>query len=497
MTMPPAAEGAAPEASPAIGAGPVLVVDLDGTLCRTDTLHEAVLGIARRAPLKLFALPRWIALGRARFKERIADIHVVPGTALPLNPAVLDEVRAARAAGRRVALVSAADRRQVEAAIATGPAAGLFDEVHGTEAGQNLKGPAKARFLVDRYGAGGFDYIGDHRADLPVWAAARTALTVRADPRLCRAAEEVSDQTRHLDTPQPRAKARAMLRALRPHQWLKNLLLFFPALSAQNAPALWEALWGFVAFCCVASAVYVINDLLDLADDRAHPRKRRRPFAAGELPALTGIAMAGGLFAAGFGQALFLALSLGHPAFLATLAIYVVMTFLYSLWLKRKVLIDVVTLAGLYTVRLVAGGAVAGVMLSPWLLGFSMFVFLSLAAVKRQAELVDQQATGRQRSGRAYVIEDLPVLRSLAISTGTAAVLVLALYIASDDVQRLYDRPGLLWGVCPLVMYWMLHMVLETHRGHMTDDPIVFAATDRTSLVIIASCAVLVVAAAF
>jgi 4-hydroxybenzoate polyprenyltransferase len=468
--------------------GPVLAVDLDGTLCRTDTLHEAVLALLARDPAALLKLPGWLAEGRAAFKARIADNHLADGAALPLNEAVLERVRAARAAGRRTVLVSAADQRQAEAVAA---ATGLFDEVFGSAGGRNLKGEAKAALLVERYGAGGFDYIGDCRADLPVWAQARRAVTVAAGPAIRRAAQAANAQAEHLE--ESRGRGHAVLRALRPHQWSKNLLLFLPLLAAHDPGAAGAALVGFLAFCATASSVYVINDLLDLSADRAHPRKRHRPFAAGELTAADGTKLAAGLLLA----ALLFAVLTGSGPFLGVLALYLAATFAYSLSLKRKLIVDILTLAGLYTIRILTGGVVAELTLSPWLLGFSMFLFLGLAAVKRQAELTDQLQSGRESAGRAYEVGDLPLLMALALSSGIAAILVLALYIASDDVQLLYGTPEILWLLCPILLYWILRMVMSAHRGYMTDDPIVFAASDRASQTAVALSAGVVALATF
>ena len=458
-----------------------LVVDLDGTLCRTDTLHEALLRLVAMDPAKLFRLPGWLAEGRAGLKAHLADLGVVDPEELPLNEAVLETLRTAREAGRRTALVSAADHRQV---TAVAEATGLFDEAYGSAGGRNLKGAEKAAFLTQHYGPKMFDYIGDSKADLPVWESARQAITVQASPALRQAATGANANIAHIDPPARRGKA--MLKALRPHQWSKNVLLFLPMLAGHEITKFPAVLLGFIAFCLTASAVYVINDLIDLPSDRAHPRKCKRPFASGALSASTGAVMAGLLLLG----ALILGLSTGNPAFIAMLGIYLISTFAYSLWLKRKLLIDVLMLAGLYTVRIVAGGAAAAVTLSPWLLGFSMFLFLALAAVKRQAELTDQMKTGRASSGRAYEVDDLPVLRGIALSAGNAAVLVLALYISSDVVQSLYSRPELIWLICPLLLFWVMRMVMKTHRGEMTDDPIVYAATDRTSIAVIAVCLV-------
>lgn len=464
-----------------------LVVDLDGTLCLSDTLHESLLALAGTRPWKLLQVPKWLSEGRAGFKARIADEGVVPPDELPMNEGVIALVRAARAEGRRTALVSAADHRQV---TAVAEATGLFDEAYGSAEGTNLKGEAKAAFLTEHYGPKMFDYVGDSEADLPVWHAARQAISVRAQPRLRQAMVQTNPSSHHIDPPESRGAA--MLRALRPHQWSKNLLMFLPALAAQDLSSLAPILLGFIAFCLTASSVYVVNDLLDLAADRAHPRKRLRPFAAGELSASTGVAMAAGLLLV----ALIIGLFTGSTLFLLTLLLYLIATFAYSIWLKRKLIVDVLTLAGLYTARILAGGAAASLFLSPWLLGFSMFLFLALAAVKRQAELTDQMQSGRENSGRAYEVEDLPVLRGVALSASQSAVLVLALYISSDTVQMLYSTPYILWLICPILLYWSMRMVMKAHRGIMTDDPIVFATTDIVSVLLIATCAVLVVFAA-
>lgn len=465
-----------------------LVVDLDGTFCRTDTLHEALLAGLVRRPLDVFRWPVWLGEGRAGFKARVADRGIVAAEDLPFNAAVLEAIRTAREAGRKTALVSAADHRQV---TAIAEATGIFDEAFGSAEGRNLKGEEKAAFLNDHYGAGRYDYMGDARADLPVWAAARRAITVGADPMLRRMAEAKNARVSHIDP--PKSARFAMLKALRPHQWSKNLLLFLPMFAAHDFSNLAAVILGFMAFSLTASAVYVLNDLLDLAADRAHPRKKNRPFAAGTLSATTGVIMAAGLLIA----ALLLGILTGQPMFLVVLLLYLGTTFLYSLYLKRKLIVDILTLAGLYTVRILAGGAAAAVVFSPWMLGFSMFLFLSLAAVKRQAELVDLERTGRASLGRAYLVEDLPVIRAMAMSAGHAAVLVLALYISSDDVQRLYAEPAYLWLICPLLLYWSTRMLMKTHRGAMTDDPIVFAVTDKVSLALGVASAAIVLAAAF
>ncbi len=465
----------------------VLVVDLDGTFCRTDTLYEGLLHLTASDPLALRHLPRWMSGGRASFKAHLADKLIMAPESLPLNDDVIEMTQDARRAGRKTALVSAADHRQVTA-IAEGTR--LFDEAYGSAEGHNLKGAAKAAFLIERYGPKMFDYVGDSKADLPVWNAARKAITVDAGQRLRQEAAASNANITHISPPAGRANA--IVKSLRPHQWSKNLLLFLPILAAHDFSTLGQVLVGFLAFCMTASAVYIINDLVDLTADRAHPRKCRRPFASGELSATTGLSVASALLVG----ALAFGLTAGSLAFVGVLSAYLAATFCYSLWLKRRLIVDVLMLAGLYTIRIIAGGVTASLVLSPWMLGFSMFLFLALAAIKRQAELTDQMATGRSTSGRAYEVEDLPVLRGTALSAGNAAVLVLALYISSDSVQGLYPRPQALWLILPLLLYWLLRMVLKTHRGEMADDPIVFAATDRVSLLVILVCICVAVGAA-
>lgn len=461
-----------------------LVCDLDGTLCKTDTLHEMILALATRQPARLLSLPKWVSEGRAALKAHVADHGVLAADDLVLNESVLETIEAARGLGRQAVLASAADHRQVTRVASD---LGLFEAAFGTAEGRNLKGKEKAAFLVERYGAGKFDYIGDSKADLPVWAVARQAITVGADPGLRAAVDAANPNAQHLEPSQ--SKLKPMLRAMRPHQWSKNVLLFLPMLAAHDFGSFASVLLAFLAFSLTASAVYVVNDLLDLRADRKHPRKRLRPFASGELTASVGAVMAGGLLLCGVVLG-----ALVGPLFLALLVFYLLATFLYSLWLKRKVLVDVLTLAGLYSTRILAGAAAASVVMTPWLAAFSMFLFLCLAAVKRQAELMDQIGSQRSTPGRGYETDDLPVLRGIALSAAHTAVLVLALYISSET-QELYSQPILLWLICPLLLYWSLRMVMKSHRGLMHDDPIVFAATDKVSLVIIATCVLIVLAA--
>ncbi|KAA0969346.1 UbiA family prenyltransferase [Aureimonas fodinaquatilis] len=458
---------------------PVLVIDLDGTLCRTDTLHEAVISTIAANPIGILKFFGWLRAGKAAFKQQIAARGIIPAEALPYDEAVLDYVRKAREEGRRTVLVSAADNRQVQAVANY---LGLFDEAVGTggitDNADNLRGQAKADYLVSRYGERGFDYVGDSRADLAVWARARRALAVRANSTLLRAATKLGIDIEDI-APISKTRAGMFLKAMRPHQWSKNALILLPILASHEFGSLGAALAAMIAFSLTASSVYILNDLADLTSDRAHPRKRNRPFASGQLTASQGLTLAAVLILV----ALVVSVAFTPPAFLAVLAIYYVVTFAYSFWLKRKLLVDVVALAGLYTMRIIAGSAATGILLSPWLLAFAMFFFFSLAAIKRQAELVDQLSADKAVAlGRGYFTSDLPVMRTMAVSAGQASVLVLALYISSPSVAALYATPEILWLVCPVLFYWLARMAVMTDRGFMNDDPIVFAMRDRISL---------------
>lgn len=464
-----------PRAGPA-AEGRALCVDLDGTLVATDTLHELVLALARERPLDLLRLPAWLAGGRAALKARLcARVRLDPAR-LPYRPEVLDALRAARAEGRPCALVTAADCGLAQAIAAH---VGLFDEVIASDGRDNLKGARKAARLAARFGAGGFEYAGDAAADLPVWEAAGAATLVGASGRLRRRVAARVPVERALGARLGRgARLRAWGAALRLHQWLKNLLVFVPLLTSHRLgePELVaHAVQAFFAFGACASGVYVLNDLADLAADRAHPAKARRPFARGALPAWQGALAGPALLGAGLALA-----SAGlPPAFLVALGGYLVANAAYTLRVKRLPIADVVVLAGLYTLRVVAGGAAVAVEISPWLLAFSLFFFLNLAFLKRYGDVRRAaEPAGGPVPGRDYRAQDLPLLATMGVAAGYLAVLVLALYLQSDYVVRLYERPTLLWLAIPLVAYWTSRAWLLAHRGALPDDPVVFALRD-------------------
>lgn len=473
------------------GAKPVLAVDLDGTLIASDMLHEsfwATLGSDRRQVLK--AAAKFLTGGRAALKATLAEAADVDIAQLPYKAAVLDEIRARKAAGAHVVLATASDQG-IAQAVANH--LGIFDEVMASDGTTNLKARAKAEALTEKFGPKGFSYIGDSAADLAVWAASREAISVDAPESLKN--RITADSVTHLESAAaPKGAARAAMQALRPHQWLKNLLIFIPMLLAHDlsASTFLTALAAFVSFSLVASSVYVLNDLLDLSADRTHPRKKHRPFASGALPLSWGLLLAPGLLAAGVAVGL-----VAGPLFLAVLGFYYLCTLAYSLALKRVTVIDICLLAGLYTLRVIAGAAATGNPPSVWLLGFSIFFFLALAAVKRQAELVDLVARGDVKAaGRGYLPEDLAIVTMMALAAGYVSVLVAGLYLTSDSVAQLYSFPSALWGICAVLIYWISRIVMLTHRARMHDDPIVFAVTDRVSLLCGASIIALAVLAA-
>lgn len=456
-----------------------LVVDLDLSLVMTDTLHESLVQVASRNLLAAFWLIGSLGKGKAAFKAAVAA-HGVPDAALlPLNPDVVALIEQERALGRRVVLVSAADQAIVDAVASQ---LALFDEAFGSDGQRNLSGAAKAAFLTERYGEGGFHYVGDARSDMAVWKQSGRAITVGARSRLRGQVDRLGRDALHLSPPAAgMARWLPYLKAIRPHQWLKNVLVFLPLLAAHDfsADRVLPTLVAFVAFCLTASSIYLVNDLFDLPADRAHPRKRKRPMACGTMPIAHGIVLAGVLLLA----AIVLCLVAAPPLVLAILALYYALTLAYSLALKRRLVIDICTLAGLYTLRIMGGAVAATLPLSPWILAFSVFLFLSLAAMKRQAELVQGLNDGRtEAAGRAYEAGDLPIVAMMAIAAGYISVMVMALYISSPVVQALYKSPVVLWGICPVLLYWVSRMVMIAHRGRMNDDPVVFAVTDKVSL---------------
>jgi 4-hydroxybenzoate polyprenyltransferase len=465
---------------------PPLCVDLDGTLIRTDLLVESALALLARQPLMLFAMLGWLLRGKARLKREIARRVELNVSVLPYNEEVVAWVREQQAL-RTTVLCSAAD---MDLATRVANHVGGFDDVIASNGVRNLSGRRKAAALVERYGSRGFDYVGNAAVDLHVWKCANAAIVVESGASLSNSAAQVTQVERTFQ--QTRTTTRHWLKALRIHQWIKNVLVFLPLLAAHQVFNLKAGIADVLAFICFglcASSVYVTNDLLDLAADRQHRRKKHRPFAAGTIPIHHGPVAAALLLLISFSLAWVVA-----PAFVLMLLGYYILTTGYSLKFKRVVMLDVVVLALLYTSRILAGAAAIQSKPSFWLLAFSMFIFLSLAMIKRYTELLaTQKSAGLKAAGRGYHVEDLPLIQSLGASSGYLSVLVLALYIDSTASQSLYRHPHYLWLICPLLLYWISRTWVIAHRGIMHDDPVVFAIMDNVSRVLMLIAAAVVV----
>ena len=456
-----------------------LYVDLDGTLTPTDTLYESALLLVRRHPLNLLRLLAWLPLGKAAFKRRLADAVRPDPATLPYHEPFVRHLMTEREQGRSLVLASAADARIVRE---VSDHLGLFDDVLGTEAdGPNLSRAHKREAIAAHAHAHGHErwaYAGNSRDDLAVWSGASEAVAVNAPPSVVASLQREHPQAQVFEQTPPSLKT--VLRAIRLKQWSKNALLFVPLLAAHSLdPAAWGAvLLAFVAFGLCASATYLVNDLLDLPSDRVHRLKRHRPLAAGSVSIPHAVVL--GLLMITLAFVLAWHVSAG---FTAMLLLYTVTTLAYSLHLKRLPLIDVLVLAALYTLRIGAGAVATGVDLSNWLLAISIFLFLSLALVKRCAELEELVDDSRVLApGRGYQGSDLPSLRAMGLSAGFLAVLVLALYIDSQNSRALYAHPDWLWAAAPVLLLWLMRIWLKTGRRELHgEDPLQFALRDRFS----------------
>ena len=450
-----------------------LAVDLDGTLIATDLLWEGLFLLLRRNPLLLFLVPFWALNGPARLKHEIARrIDIDPAT-LPYRDEVLQRLRLEQATGRRIVLATGTPKKFADAIA---DHLGLFDAVLATEGLHNLTSKNKVDALEKIYGEGGFDYLGNSRHDVAIFDAARTAIVIAPDRHASR--WQVANGCELIATPRPTFKT--LLKMLRVHQWLKNGLIFVPLFLAHeylNVSAIGRCVLAFISFSAAASAIYIINDFFDLALDRQHKTKRHRPFASGMLTMPFGLACSGLLLLLSALTALAL-----PPMFWLVLATYLVTTTAYSVSIKRMLLIDVLTLAGLYTIRVLAGQTATGFEPSFWLLAFSIFFFLSLALVKRYVELRSTVADAKQRiAGRGYRPEDQEVIAQAGMGAGFAAVVVLALYIDSTAVFEQYNHPYMMWPLAPIILYMIMRIWILARRDEMHDDPVVFILTDWRS----------------
>ncbi len=454
-----------------------LAVDLDGTLIRSDMLWESFARLLRHKPFSALLFPIWWMQGRAYLKQQIAARVEVNPAALPYHVEFLAWLREQKRDGRKLVLATASD---IKMAKPVADYVGMFDEVMASDGKTNLRDNAKRLALEKKFGIRGFDYAGNSSVDLGVWPGAREAIVVNASASLAQRAGQCTKlgPTFLNDS----SKFAALVRVLRPHQWVKNLIVFLPVITSHQLTfwPLLGALGAFAAFCLCASGVYLLNDLMDLDADRQHPTKCRRPFAAGQLPLQVGLVLSPALILCGAYIASELTANL-----VWLLLVYVIATTAYSLQLKRVALLDVFILAGLYTSRLIAGHLVTNIEFSSWLLMFSMFIFLSLALMKRFQELRQVRELNRAEvQGRGYTAGDLELVATLGLVSGSLAVLVLALYVNSPQVQLLYKHPVELLLVCPLLLYWIARVWFLAHRGQMNADPTAFALRDWPSYLI-------------
>ncbi|AXF12461.1 hypothetical protein CUJ91_26735 [Paraburkholderia graminis] len=465
-----------------------LCVDLDGTLTSTDLLVESFLVLIKRNPLYAFFCIGWLFRGKAHLKAQIAQRAAIDVTLLPYNARLVAFLRAERSSGRDLYLCTAANRKFAEQIASY---FGFFAGILASNDALNLSGVQKACALSEEFGPHGFDYCGNALCDVPVWKQCRRAIVVGTRP-IAEAAEMVNQKVLFFE--ERRSLIGLTVREMRVYQWVKNLLIFVPLLASHRfteGDTLRAEGIAFFSFCFCASSVYLLNDMLDLDADRRHISKRNRPFASGQLSLAFGMLIGCALLVASAGLALLL-----PSTFQLVLAGYFATTLAYSLRLKRFVLIDVFVLAALYTARVAAGGAAGDIPLSDWLIMFSILIFLSLAMVKRYAEL---DALLREAKvcavGRGYVTQDLGILRSFGTASGYVAVLVLALYMNSSDVRMLYRHPHALWLLFGLLLFWISRVWMLAFRGEMHDDPIVFTFKNRLSLLVVCLCVATVIAA--
>ncbi len=471
-----------------------LIVDLDGTLIQTDVFLESSIIYMRGHILGLFYWILWLVKsGRPGLKAELVQRVEIDVETLPYNLAVLELIKSAREQGREVVLATASHKQYAEQVAAH---LGLFDKVLATEGNINLSARKKRDKLVSLYGEKGFDYAGNAYADIPVWEMSNQSIVVDPHPGVLNAAKRIGNVGQVIERKE-RGSLKAWIKALRLHQWIKNFLILVPLLASHEFTAMnvWViAPLAFLFFGLCSSSVYMLNDILDIQDDRKHPTKCKRAFASGQLSIESGLLVFPLLLLAAFIGSYFLL----RWEFVLVLACYYALTLLYSFSFKRVVVLDVIVLGALYTLRIIAGSFAFDVKLTFWMLAFSMFIFLSLALVKRYSELLEVKQQGKKDKahGRGYFTSDLEMIAALGAAAGYLSVMVLALYTQDAATVKLYSRPEIIWFSCPVLLFWISRIWVIAHRGLMHEDPVVFAIKDRVSVlagvifIIIFGCAV-------
>lgn len=457
-----------------------LIVDLDGTLIKSDLLFESSLALLKINPGYVFCLLWWLSGGKAYLKHQIAKRVSIDPALLPYHESFLEYLKGEAQDGRELILATASNQRLAQVIA---DYLGIFKKVLASTSQTNLSGKNKLQEITSICGETPFDYAGNSAKDLEIWPHAEHAILVNANNQVTRSANKIKNVESVFS--EHKTGIGVFLKAIRIHQWLKNSLLFVPLLTAHqwdNIPQILNATAGFAAFSLCASSVYVLNDLWDLPSDRGHPQKSKRPFASGDISIPTGIFLCPILLGSG------IAISFSLPPFFQYILLgYVVLSIVYSTFFKKIVLTDIIILASLYTIRVIAGGLAVDVQLSFWLLAFSMFQFLSLALIKRTTELITYQDLGKtSNAGRGYQILDLQYLISMGTASGFVAILVLALYINSSEVIVHYSRPAILWLLCPLLLHYISRLWLKVARKEMNEDPLIFTITDPISLLVVA-----------
>ncbi len=449
-----------------------LCVDLDGTLIKSDMMFESMAILIKSNPIYLLMIPIWFIKGKLYLKEQLFNRVQIDIDTMPLNDEIVNFLINEKKSGRTILLVTAslqyyADKYKEKF--------NFLDEAIGSKDGINLSAKYKAEYLKGRFGDKNYDYIGDSHKDLVVWSFAQNALIVSDNTILINKAKEITNIAEtwgRTNTP----KYKIIFKQLRIYQWVKNLLIFLPALLAHSLEfnIYFQLLLSFLSFSFVASSIYIFNDLMDLNSDRKHKIKKNRPLAAGNFRISDAFVYTILLMTIGIMIGVFINIS-----FIIVLLIYLITTYLYSIYLKRIYIVDIITLALLYTMRIIAGSATSGFIISEWLAAFALFFFFSMGALKRFTEL--KNSKNEKLSGRAYIADDMNIVQIMGICSSMISVLVMVLYINSNTISQLYSNPKILYLIIPILLHWNMRVWVLADRSMMNEDPIVFSIKDKYS----------------